>query len=97
MQGFFLDLSPTVCACVHEQSCSTLTTVHATLWTAAHQSLLSTEFFRQEYWIGLSFPTPGDLPEPGIKPESLVFPALAGRFFTNCITQQARCVQWSNV
>ena len=37
---------------------------------------------RQEYWSGLPFPTPGDLPDPGIKPASSVSPALAGRFFT---------------
>ena len=38
-------------------------------------------FFRQEYWSGLPFPSPGDLPDPGIEPLSLT-PALAGRFFT---------------
>jgi len=37
------------------------------------------EFSRQEYWSGLPFPTPGDLPDPGIEPTS---PALAGGFFT---------------
>jgi len=37
------------------------------------------EFSRQEYWNGLPFPTPGDLPDPGNEPSS---PALAGRFFT---------------
>ena len=37
----------------------------------------------QEYWGGLPFPTPGDLPDPGIKPTSLAPPALAGRFFTS--------------
>ena len=36
----------------------------------AHQALLSMEFFRQEYWSGLSFPPPGDLPNAGIKPRS---------------------------
>ena len=40
------------------------------------------EFSRQEYWSGLPFPPPGDLPYPGIKPTSLVSLALAGRFFT---------------
>ena len=40
------------------------------------------EFSRQEYWSGLPFPIPGDLPEPGIEHASLVSPALAGRFFT---------------
>ena len=43
---------------------------------------LSMEFSRQEYWCGLPFPTPGDLPDPGIEPASLVSAALAGRFFT---------------
>ena len=42
------------------------------LWTVAHQAPLSMEFSRQEYWSGLLFPTPGDLPDPGIEPESLV-------------------------
>ena len=37
---------------------------------------------RQEYWSGLPFPLPGDLPDPGIEPASLVSPALAGGFFT---------------
>ena len=50
-------------------------------YVVAHQVPLSMEFSRQEYWRGLLFPTPGDLPDPGIKPVSLVFPALAGRFF----------------
>ena len=48
----------------------------------AHQTPLSMKFSRQEYCSGLPFPTPGDLPDPGIKPTSLVSPALAGRFFT---------------
>ena len=39
-------------------------------------------FSRQDYWSGLPFPLPGDLPNPGIKPESLVSPALATGFFT---------------
>ena len=40
------------------------------------------ELSRQEYWSELLFPTPGNIPDPGIEPESLVSPALAGRFFT---------------
>ena len=43
-------------------------------------SQLSMGFFRQEYWSGLPFPPPGDLPDPGIKPVSRVSPALAGGF-----------------
>jgi len=54
----------------------------ASPWTVAHQAPLPMEFFRQEYWSGLPFPTPGDLPNQGIEPMSLVSPALADRFFT---------------
>ena len=42
----------------------------ATLWTVAHQAPPSVEFSRQEYCSGLPFPSPGDLPDPGIKPRS---------------------------
>ena len=54
-----------------------------TPWTVAHQAPLSMGLLRQEYWSGLPFPTPGDLPEPGIEPTtSPESPALAGRFFS---------------
>ena len=46
--------------------CPTLVTP----WTVAHQAPLSMGFSRQEYWSGLPFPPPGDLPNPGIKPRS---------------------------
>ena len=39
----------------------------ATPWTVAYQALLSMGFSRQEYWSGLPFPSPGDLPDPGIE------------------------------
>ena len=55
-------------------------------WPVAHQVPLSLEFSRQEYWSGLPFPPPGDLPEPGIQPTSLISPALAGWFFTSSVT-----------
>ena len=42
----------------------------ATPWTVAHQALQSMEFSRQDYWSGLPFPPPGDLPNPGIEPGS---------------------------
>ena len=51
----------------------------ATPWTVAYQALPSMAFSRREYWSRLPFPSSGDLPDPGIEPES---PALAGRFFT---------------
>ena len=44
------------------------------------------EFPRREYWSGLSFPSPGDLPDPGIEPASLASTALAGGFFTSWAT-----------
>ena len=40
------------------------------------------EFSRQEYWSGLPFPLPGNIPDPGIEPMFLMSPALAGGFFT---------------
>ena len=53
-----------------------------TPWTVARQGPLSMGFSRQEYGSGLPFPSPGDLPDPGIEPTSLASPALAGGFFT---------------
>ena len=50
--------------------------------TEVHQTPLSIGFSRQEYWSGLSCPTPGDLPDPGIEPASLGSPPVAGGFFT---------------
>ena len=51
----------------------------ATPWAISCQAPLSIEFSRQEYWSGLPFPSPRDLPDPGIEP---VPPISAGRFFT---------------
>ena len=50
-------------------------------WVGAHQALVSMEFSREEYWGGLPFPTPGELPDPRIEPASLASPAWAGDFF----------------
>ena len=55
-----------VYVCVYAQSLSCVW-LFATLWTVACQAPLSMEFSRQEYWRGLPFPTPGDLPDPGIE------------------------------
>ena len=58
--------------------------------TIAHQAPLSMGFPRQEYWSGLTFPSPGDLPDPGIKPESPVLKAdsllseLPGKSHVSC-------------
>ena len=58
----------------------------ATPWTVAHQDPLSMEVSRQEYWNGLPFPLPGDLPNPGMESTSLESPVLTGRFFTTRTT-----------
>ena len=63
--------------------------LHATLWTIAHQALLSMGFSRQEYWSGLPCSLSGNLPDPGIKPASPVSPVLAGRFFPTNTTWEA--------
>ena len=53
-----------------------------TPWTAAPQTPLFRGFSKQEYWSRLPCPPPGDLPDPGIEPMSLMSPALADGFFT---------------
>ena len=53
-----------------------------TPWTVAPQAPHFMGFSRQEYWNHLPFPSPGDLPDPGIEPVSLGSPALADGFFT---------------
>ena len=55
------------CMCGQSLSCVLL---FANPWTVAHQASLSMGFSRQEYWSGLPFPSPGDLPSPGIEPRS---------------------------
>ena len=64
----------------------------ATPRTIAHYAPLSMEFSRQEYWSGLPFPTPGDLPDPRIKFMSLVSSALVDRSFTSSITKLQFCL-----
>ena len=70
-----------VCGLSHVQ-------LFATPWTVAHQAPVSIGFPRQEYWSGLPFPSPADIPDPEIKPVS---PALAGGFFTTGATWEAFC------
>ena len=58
-----------MCVCVCAQLLSHVQ-LFVTLWTVAHRAPLSMGFPRQEYWSGLPFPPPGDLPHPGIEPKS---------------------------
>ena len=61
-----------MCVCAQLLSCVWL---YVTPWTVTHQTPLSMGFFQQEYWSGLPFPSPGDLPNPEIKPGSLALQA----------------------
>ena len=63
---------------IHRSCCAMLSHFSRVSETVACQAPLS----RQEYWSGLPYPPPGDLPSPGTEPVSLTSPALAGRFFT---------------
>ena len=67
------------------QECPTL----GTLWVMAHQAPLFMGYPSQEYWSGLPCPSPGDLPEPGTEPTSLMSLALAGGFFITSATWEA--------
>ena len=60
-----------------------------TQWTITCQAPLSMEFPRQECWSGLPFPSPGDLPNPGMEPTFLVAPVLVSGFLTTCATWEA--------
>ena len=73
----------------HMHPCFSRVSLFVTLWTVACQVPLSMGFSRQEYWSGLLCPPPGDLPNPGIEPPSLMSPALAGGFFTTSATWEA--------
>ena len=71
--------------CQHSSVCAQLLShvwPFAILWTIAHQVPLTMGLSQQEYWSGVPFPPPGDLPSSRIKPASLASPALADRFIT---------------
>ena len=80
--------SSSICCCFVAQLCPTLLWSNGCYSFVAHQVPLSMRFPRQEYWSGLSFPSPGDLLDPGTEPTS---PALAGKFFT----AEPPCI-WNN-
>ena len=74
------------CMCA---SCFSRVWLIVRLWTVAHQAPLSMGFSSQEYWSGLPYTPRGDLPDPEIKPMSLMSLALEGRFFTTSTTWKA--------
>ena len=65
----------------------------ATPWTVVYQAPLFMGFSRQEYWGGLPFPSPGDLPDQEIEQPSTVSPALASGFFTSSATWEAHRIR----
>jgi len=65
------------------------------LWTVAHQASLSMAFSRQEYWSGLPYLLPGDLPNPGIETVSLITPTLTGEFLPPSSTWEAQQTKMS--
>ena len=71
-------LNPSAPHCSQMCCCLVVSNSFATPWTVARQVPLSMGFLRQEYWGGLAFPSPRDLPDPGIEPVS---PVLSGGFF----------------
>ena len=75
-------------------SCFSHVRLCVTLWTIASQAPLSTEFSRQEYWSELPCPPPGDLSHLGIKPASLMSPALADGCFTTSAIWKAHQPPW---
>ena len=76
---WFLSVCVCVGVCVHTLSQVQL---FETTWTVSSQAPIFMGLAQQEYLSGLSFPTPGDLPGPGMEPASSEAPASAGRFFT---------------
>ena len=79
-----------MCACM--LSCFSHVQLFVTLWTVAREDPLFMEFSRQNYWSGLPCSPPGDPPDPGIEPKSLVSPAWADGFFTTSTNWEAQLI-----
>ena len=86
-----------VCVCAKLLQLLSCVQLFVTLWTVAHQAPLSMGFSRQEYWSELPCRPPGDLPDPGIKPTSLMSPALAAGFFTISVTWKALYLRYTGL
>ena len=101
-------ISPQICIQWHQTVTMDVFAPHATLYLVTqscptvcpmdctHQSPLSMEFSRKQYWSGLPFPTPGNIPNPGIEPTPLEPSTLAGRFFITAATWEALFVPWKS-
>ena len=95
ISGHFLRwLNTIVCECVYMRVCAQSLCrawLFTTPWTVAHQAPLSVGFSGQEQWSGLPFPSPGDLPDPGIESASPVSLTLAGHKSFHCAIREASC------
>ena len=78
-----------VCMCTHPLTYFRHVQLFVTLWTIVCQPPLFMEFLRQEFWSWLPCPSPGYLPNTGVKSVFLMSPALAGMFFTTSATWEA--------
>ena len=87
--NYYVCVCVCVCVCgVHVHICMlSHVQLFVTPWTIVCQAPLSMGFPRQEYWKGLPFPPPGELPDPGIKPASLMSPALARQILYQLLYQ----------
>ena len=77
------------CMCMRPKSHPSYLALLQRYGTVAHQAPLSMGFSRQQWWVGLPCPPPGDLPNPGVEPESFMSPSLAREFFTTSATREA--------
>ena len=77
------------CMCMRAKSHLSYPALLRHYGTVAHQAPLSMGFSRQQSWIGLPCPPPGDLPNPGIEPVSFMSLSLAREFFTTSATREA--------
>ena len=76
---------------MHAKSIFCRIRLFVTPWTVAHQAPLSMGLCRQECWSGLPCPPPGEIPNPGTKPRSLLSPELGGGFFTTTPPGNLQC------
>ena len=94
-EGVFCEPLSTFLLCI--RACSVTSKLSVTPCIVACQAPLSMVFSRQEYWSGLPYPPPGDLPNLGIKPASLMSPALTGGFFTTSATWVLANIMYSPI
>ena len=89
--SFFIVLNHT---CTRMLSRFSRVRLFVTIWTTAHRAPLSMGFSRLEYWSELPCPSPGDLPDAGMEPASLLSPPLVAGFFTSSAAWEAQIARF---